>query len=138
MVAVDDVDAATVSTENVWLVDPALINTLGGTVAAAALLDRVTVAPPVGAAADKVSVPVTASPPAIDALDNVTDSNVGVTLVGVVVDDDPLPPQPYDSKEAVMAAMTTGPVTLLENESVIRANRHSIQRHSCDRRMAGP
>jgi hypothetical protein len=123
MVAVDDVDAATVSTENVWLVDPALINTLGGTVATAALLDSVTVAPPVGAAADKVTVPVTARPPAIDGLDNVTDSNVGVTLLGVVVDDDPLPPHADDSKEAVMAATTTSLVTLRENESVIRANR---------------
>jgi hypothetical protein len=66
IVAVDDVDAATVSIENVWFVDPAPINTLDGTVATAVLLDSVTRAPPVGAAADKVTVPVTASPPAMD------------------------------------------------------------------------
>lgn len=66
IVAVDDVDAATVSIENVWLVDPAATRTLAGTVATDVLLDKLTRAPPVGAAADKDTVPVTSSPPAMD------------------------------------------------------------------------
>ena len=110
IVAVDDDDAATVSIGNVWLVDPAATNTLDGTVATAVLLDNVTRAPPVGAAADKVTVPVTSSPPAMDWLDNETDSSVAVALVGEVVDDDP-PPQADESKEAVMAACVTSLAT---------------------------
>jgi hypothetical protein len=65
IVAVDEADAATVSISNVWKVAPEATVMLGGTVAAALLLARVTTAPAVGAAADKVTVPVTASPPAM-------------------------------------------------------------------------
>lgn len=87
-VAVDDVAAATVSIENVWLVDPAATSTLAGMVATGVLLASETTAPPVGAAADSVTVPVTCSPPAIDWLDNEIDSRTAVELVGEVVDDD--------------------------------------------------
>ena len=52
-------------------VAPARTVTLGGTVAAGLLLDRVMVAPPVGAAAFRVTVPVEAVPP--------------VTLVGLTL-----------------------------------------------------
>ena len=52
-------------------VAPAATETLAGTIAAGLLLDRVTVAPPVGAAAFRVTVPVEAVPP--------------VTLVGLTL-----------------------------------------------------
>ena len=60
-----DVVAATavVVTAKVVLVAPADIVTLVASVAAAVLLDRATTAPPVGAAAVKVTVPVAALPP---------------------------------------------------------------------------
>ena len=73
-----DVDAVTASdvTANVALVDPALTVTLAGTVAALVLLlDNVTTAPPDGAAAVSVAVPVAfALPP--------------VTLVGEIESDE--------------------------------------------------
>ena len=53
-----------VATENVLLVVPALTVTLAGTVAAAELSDRLTTAPPGGAAALRVTVPVDDDPPA--------------------------------------------------------------------------
>lgn len=52
-----------VATVNVLLVAPALTVTLTGTVAAAELSDSVTTAPPVGAAALRVTVPVDDEPP---------------------------------------------------------------------------
>ena len=59
------VDAVTVPvlTVNVPLVYPAMTVTLDGTVAADALLERLTTAPPLGAAPLRVTVPVDEDPP---------------------------------------------------------------------------
>ena len=54
---------ALVFTENVALVDPAATVTLDGTVAEVLLLERFTVAPPLGAAPLRVTVPVEEEPP---------------------------------------------------------------------------
>jgi hypothetical protein len=68
-VMVTGVDAVTavVFTVNVVLVAPAGIATLLGTVAAAALLDNVTTAPPLGAGLLRVTVPVEDVPPLTEA-----------------------------------------------------------------------
>ena len=62
---VTGVDAVTVPvlTVNVPLVYPAMTVTLDGTVAADALLERLTTAPPLGAAPLRVTVPVDEDPP---------------------------------------------------------------------------
>ncbi len=52
-----------VLTVNVPLVYPAMTVTLDGTVAADALLERLTTAPPLGAAPLRVTVPVDEDPP---------------------------------------------------------------------------
>ena len=57
------VATAVVLTVNVAVVAPARTVTLAGTVAAASLLERLTSAPPVGAAAVSVTVPVDEFPP---------------------------------------------------------------------------
>ena len=59
------VDAVTVPvlTVNIPLVYPAMTVTLDGTVAADALLERLTTAPPLGAAPLRVTVPVDEDPP---------------------------------------------------------------------------
>jgi hypothetical protein len=57
MVADVEVDTAVVETVNVALVLPAATVTDAGTLAAALLLDRDTVAPPLGAALPSVTVP---------------------------------------------------------------------------------
>ena len=54
---------ALVFTENVALVDPAPTVTVDGTVAEVLLLERFTVAPPLGAAPLRVTVPVEEEPP---------------------------------------------------------------------------
>ena len=63
MVAVVAVAGALVATVKVALVAPAGTVTLAGTLAAAALLDKATTAPPLGAALVKVTVPCEAAPP---------------------------------------------------------------------------
>src|SRR5215469_647814 len=63
---------------NVALLAPAATATLAGTVTAALLLDSVTVAPPVGAAPLRVTVPVDELPP--------------TTLVGFTVTEDKMGP----------------------------------------------
>jgi hypothetical protein len=76
-VSVTEVELATelVVTEKVAVVEPAATVTLAGTCAAAVLLlVRVTVAPPVGATALNVNVPLAEAPP--------------VTLVGVTTTED--------------------------------------------------
>ena len=62
---VTGVEAVTVVvlTVNVPLVYPAMTVTLDGTVAADALLERLTTAPPLGAAPLRVTVPVDEDPP---------------------------------------------------------------------------
>jgi len=83
---VTGVDAVTalVFTVNVALVAPAATATLEGTAAADALLESLTTAPPLGAGALRVTVPVEEAPP--------------VTLGGLsVMEDrvtDPCPPPP--------------------------------------------
>ena len=59
-----------VLTENVALVAPAGTETVPGTVAVEELLASVTVAPPVGATAPNVTVPVDELPPGTDTRDN--------------------------------------------------------------------
>jgi hypothetical protein len=63
IVAVVSDATAVVVTANVAVVAPAATVTLAGTVADALLLERVTTAPPVGAAALSVTVPVELAPP---------------------------------------------------------------------------
>jgi len=76
MVTVVDVATALVLTVNVALVAPAAIVTLDGVLAALVLLlERVTVAPPAGAAALSVTVPV-------------EDCTPPTTLVGFSVNDE--------------------------------------------------
>ena len=62
MTGVDAVTAL-VFTVNVALLYPAMTVTLDGTVAADALLERLTTAPPLGAAPLRVTVPVDEDPP---------------------------------------------------------------------------
>ena len=73
------VDAVTVPvlTVNVPLVYPAMTVTLDGTVAADALLERLTTAPPLAAGPLRVTVPVDEDPP--------------LTLVGLSVSADSVP-----------------------------------------------
>lgn len=73
------VDAVTVLvlTVNVPLVYPAMTVTLDGTVAADALLERLTTAPPLGAGPLRVTVPVEEDPP--------------LTLVGLTANADSVP-----------------------------------------------
>ena len=64
IVALVDFDTTLVETVKVAVLAPAATSTLGGTVAIAVLLlERVTVAPPVGAGPVSVTVPVEVLPP---------------------------------------------------------------------------
>jgi hypothetical protein len=83
IVAVVSDATAVVATVKVPVVAPAATVTLAGTVADALLLDRVTTAPPVGAAALKVTVPVELAPPTRLAGASATD--VTVTAGGLIV-----------------------------------------------------
>ena len=72
--------------ENVAVVAPAITVTLAGTCAAVVLLlVRVTTAPPVGAAAAKVTVAVDDVPPITEAGLSVTDVNAEAMTVKVAV-----------------------------------------------------
>ena len=75
-----------VAAANVWLVDPAAIVIVAGTVTAELLLVSVTAIPPVGAAADSVTVPVTVDPATVVSADIVTPDSVAVVAVAVVVE----------------------------------------------------
>jgi len=68
---------ALVFTGNVALVDPAATVTLDGTVAEALLLERFTMAPPLGAAPLRVTVPVEEEPPLTLPGLSVTDDSTG-------------------------------------------------------------
>ena len=121
IVAVDEVAAATVSMENVCVVLPAATVTLAGTMATALLLARVTAAPDAGAAADKVTVPVTARPPAIREIDSETESSVAVAVDGEVVDeDDPL--HAHQHKEAVRAPYAASLAILCRSGNIIESD----------------
>jgi len=76
---------AVVVTVKVAVVAPAATGTLAGTVAAALLLDRVTVSPPVGAALPKVTVPVDEVPPVTEVGFSVTDETAGGFTINVPV-----------------------------------------------------
>ena len=71
---------------NDWLVLPAGTVTLAGTVAAGLLLESVTTAPPVGATAVRLTVPVTVEPPSTEVADNTTLDSAAVVVVAAVVD----------------------------------------------------
>ena len=79
-------DTTLVETVKVAVLTPAATSTLGGTVAAAVLLlERVTVAPPVGAGPVSVTVPVDVPPPmTVDGL-RVRVDNVGGFTVRMAV-----------------------------------------------------
>ena len=79
------VPTVTVETEKFPVVAPPATVTLAGTVAAALLLERVTRAPPAGAALLSVTVPVEDAPPARVAGLKDTDDKVGGLIVNVVV-----------------------------------------------------
>lgn len=132
----DDVAAAAVSIENVWLVVPEGTVTVVGTVATGLLLARTTTAPDAGAAADSVTVPVTLSPPAMVWLDKDTDSSVAVAVLGDVVDDDD-PPHAHENREVVIAARATSRATLLRGTRAIGSDRDAIRTESCQTLMAG-
>jgi len=68
-----------VVTAKVAVVAPAATVTLAGTAAEALLLASVTTAPPAGAAADKVTVPVEPAPPTTEAGFTDTDASVATT-----------------------------------------------------------
>ncbi len=76
---------ALVFTENVALVDPAATVTLDGTVAEVLLLERFTVAPPVGAAPLRVTVPVEGDPPVRLLGLSVVEVRVGLDEEGITV-----------------------------------------------------
>jgi hypothetical protein len=90
-VTVTGVDAVTalVFTVNVALVAPAATATLVGTATADTLLERLTTAPPLGAAVVRVTVPVEEAPP--------------MTLVGLSIREDSVIdccPRPYPPPQA--------------------------------------
>ena len=70
-------ETVVVETVKFAVVDPAATRTLARTVAEPLLLVSVTVAPPVGAAADSVTVPVDDEPPVTDVGESVTLETVG-------------------------------------------------------------
>jgi hypothetical protein len=80
-----------VLTVNVALVAPAVTVTLDGTVATdVSLLERATVAPPLGAGALRVTVPVELFPPLTDFGLSVSDDRTGPAAGGVTVSVAPL------------------------------------------------
>lgn len=84
IVAVVALETVDVVIENVALVWPAAITTFVGTPAAAVSLDSATVAPPDGAAAVSVTVPVDPFPPVTAVGLTVTDESAA-TGVGLIV-----------------------------------------------------
>jgi hypothetical protein len=84
---VTEVEAVTalVFTENVTLVAPAATVTLDGTVAEVLLLKRFTVAPPVGAAPLRVTVPVEGDPLVTLLGLSVIEVSVGLDEEGITV-----------------------------------------------------
>jgi len=91
MVAVVEAATAMVATVNVALVAPAGTVTLPGTDAAAALLESETAAPPAGAGAFKVAVPVEGDPPVTLAGLTASAESAGGITVSDAVCDAPLP-----------------------------------------------
>ena len=81
MVTVVDAATAPVVTLKVALVAPAGTVTLGGTATAALLLESVTCAPPAGAAALSVAVPVAVPPPVTLAGVTASTESAGATEV---------------------------------------------------------
>jgi hypothetical protein len=71
--------------ENDWLVEPAGIVTVAGTVVVVLLLDSDTTAPLVGATAVRLTVPVTAEPPTTELADNTTLDSAAVAIAVAAV-----------------------------------------------------
>jgi hypothetical protein len=85
IVAVVTLATAVVVTAKVAVVEPWATVTLAGTVAEALLLERATTAPPVGAAALSVTVPVEPAPPTTLVGAKTTEETV--TAGGLIVSD---------------------------------------------------
>jgi len=78
-------ETATVVTVKVAVVAPATTETEAGTVALALLLLNVTTKPPVGAALERVTVPVLEEPPTTEVGLSVSEDVVGAVMVRVAV-----------------------------------------------------
>ena len=85
IVAEVDDETPVVLTVNVAVVAPAATVTEAGTVALVLLDDRVTAAPPVPAALERVTVPVEEFPPETDVGLTATEVTVGPLIVSVAV-----------------------------------------------------
>jgi len=97
---------ALVVTVNVALVAPAAIVTLAGTAAADALLERVTTAPPLGAAPLSVTVPVDGAPPfTVAGLSATEDSATAVA--GFTVSEAVFVVPPYEAEMVTGVAAVT-------------------------------
>jgi len=79
---------ALVFTGNVALVAPAATVTLDATVAEALLLERFTVAPPLGAAPLRVTVPVEGDPPVTRLGVSVIEVRIGLDEEGITVSEE--------------------------------------------------
>ena len=100
---------------NVMLLDPAVIVTLAGTVTAVVLLESVMTAPPVGAAAVRVIVPLTAFPPTTEFAD--TTMLDKAPAVGAVVAAEPAHPE-----RTVLASRTELAQTATPRHRMMRLN----------------
>jgi hypothetical protein len=126
IVAVVDAAAATVSIVNVWLVVPLLTCTFAGTDADALLLESETSAPPAGADAVSVTVPITSSPPAVDNVDNDSDWSAATVVDGADVLDDPLQATMVSVASAAPAAATARVLSWIDIgcRAAVQAVRH--------------
>ena len=109
---------ALVFTENVALAAPAATVTLDGTVAEALLLERFTVAPPVGAAPLRVSVPVEGDPPVTLPGLSVMEVRVGLDEEGTTVSEAVMLTPAYEAVMVTGVDAVTAPV-FTENVALV-------------------